>query len=242
MVHGCWWLVTSWTTVIRNWEHFGRFSFSDVILVLKKVRLFPKTAVHCSSIAKVSQSWGNNEFIMDGELVPICCSGEYLWQCSWWWRNSQCGSLMYFYKQQWNNWYTHSTCLYDAFTFGLDTQHQWETFISSTLSFSLCIHASILTADLLPDCRCIYTLYLMSDSYLGLDQQYEIHLNVTAASIAAQVNTEVSDSVTDLSPRWGSRTEKHSSSAAVFSDHQMSDCVKRGLWDMLILLAATDLS
>lgn len=82
----------------------------------------------------------------------------------------------------------------------------------------------------------------MSDSYLGLDQQYEIHLNVTAASIAAQVNTEVSDSVTDLSPRWGSRTEKHSSSAAVFSDHQMSDCVKRGLWDMLILLAATDLS
>lgn len=49
------------------------------------------------------------------------------------------------------------------------------------------------------DFRCIYTLYLMSDSYLGLDQQYEIHLNVTPASIAAQVNTEVSDSVTDLS-------------------------------------------
>lgn len=46
--------------------------------------------------------------------------------------------------------------------------------------------------------RCIYTLYLMSDSYLGLDQQYDIHLNVTPASIAAQVNTEVSDSVTDL--------------------------------------------
>ncbi|XP_044063670.1 activating signal cointegrator 1 complex subunit 3 [Siniperca chuatsi] len=39
--------------------------------------------------------------------------------------------------------------------------------------------------------KCIYTLYLMSDSYLGLDQQYEIHLNVTPASIAAQVNTEV---------------------------------------------------
>lgn len=47
--------------------------------------------------------------------------------------------------------------------------------------------------------KCIYTLYLMSDSYLGLDQQYEIHLNVTPASISAQVNTEVSDSVTDLS-------------------------------------------
>ncbi|XP_035527998.1 activating signal cointegrator 1 complex subunit 3 [Morone saxatilis] len=47
--------------------------------------------------------------------------------------------------------------------------------------------------------KCIYTLYLMSDSYLGLDQQYDIHLNVTSASIAAQVNTEVSDSVTELS-------------------------------------------
>lgn len=47
--------------------------------------------------------------------------------------------------------------------------------------------------------KCIYTLYLMSDSYLGLDQQYDIHLNVTPASISAQVNTEVSDSVSALS-------------------------------------------
>ncbi|KRZ76461.1 Activating signal cointegrator 1 complex subunit 3 [Trichinella papuae] len=27
--------------------------------------------------------------------------------------------------------------------------------------------------------RCIYTLYLMSDSYIGLDQQYDVHLNNT---------------------------------------------------------------
>lgn len=47
--------------------------------------------------------------------------------------------------------------------------------------------------------RCIYTLYLMSDSYLGLDQQYDIHLNVTPASIAAQVNTEVSDNMNNMS-------------------------------------------
>uniref|UniRef100_A0A3Q3K309 Activating signal cointegrator 1 complex subunit 3 n=1 Tax=Monopterus albus TaxID=43700 RepID=A0A3Q3K309_MONAL len=47
--------------------------------------------------------------------------------------------------------------------------------------------------------KCIYTLYLMSDSYLGLDQQYDIHLNVTAANIAAQVNMEVSDSVANMS-------------------------------------------
>lgn len=40
--------------------------------------------------------------------------------------------------------------------------------------------------------KCIYTLFLMSDSYLGLDQQYDVHLSVTPASIAAQVNSEVS--------------------------------------------------
>ncbi|KAL6488712.1 hypothetical protein MHYP_G00024530 [Metynnis hypsauchen] len=47
--------------------------------------------------------------------------------------------------------------------------------------------------------KCIYTLYLMSDSYLGLDQQYDIHLNVIPASISAQVNTEVSDSMNSMS-------------------------------------------
>uniref|UniRef100_A0AAR2KKX3 Activating signal cointegrator 1 complex subunit 3 n=1 Tax=Pygocentrus nattereri TaxID=42514 RepID=A0AAR2KKX3_PYGNA len=47
--------------------------------------------------------------------------------------------------------------------------------------------------------KCIYTLYLMSDSYLGLDQQYDIHLNVIPASISAQVNTEVSDSMSSMS-------------------------------------------
>ncbi|XP_048008746.1 activating signal cointegrator 1 complex subunit 3 [Megalobrama amblycephala] len=44
--------------------------------------------------------------------------------------------------------------------------------------------------------RCIYTLYLMSDSYLGLDQQYDLHLNIIPASIAAQVNSEISESRT----------------------------------------------
>lgn len=33
----------------------------------------------------------------------------------------------------------------------------------------------------------------MSDSYLGLDQQYDIHLNVIPASIAPQVKAEVTD-------------------------------------------------
>lgn len=41
--------------------------------------------------------------------------------------------------------------------------------------------------------RYIYTLYLMSDCYLGLDQQYDIHLNVTSASISSQRSEEVSD-------------------------------------------------
>lgn len=29
--------------------------------------------------------------------------------------------------------------------------------------------------------RCIYTIYLISDAYLGLDQQYNINLDVIAA-------------------------------------------------------------
>ncbi|XP_009951158.1 PREDICTED: activating signal cointegrator 1 complex subunit 3-like, partial [Leptosomus discolor] len=41
--------------------------------------------------------------------------------------------------------------------------------------------------------KCIYTLYLMSDSYLGMDQQYDIYLNIIPASTSAQVTTEVSD-------------------------------------------------
>lgn len=46
--------------------------------------------------------------------------------------------------------------------------------------------------------RYIFTLYLMSDCYLGLDQQYDIYLNVTKADISTQINTEVSDVSTDL--------------------------------------------
>lgn len=46
--------------------------------------------------------------------------------------------------------------------------------------------------------RCIYTLYLMSDSYLGMDQQYDLYLNIIPASLSAQVNTEVSASVSSV--------------------------------------------
>ncbi|KAL0173066.1 hypothetical protein M9458_033377, partial [Cirrhinus mrigala] len=58
-------------------------------------------------------------------------------------------------------------------------------------------HSSVSVAFYTPEKtgKCIYTLYLMSDSYLGLDQQYDVHLNVIPASIAAQVNSEISDSV-----------------------------------------------
>ena len=40
----------------------------------------------------------------------------------------------------------------------------------------------------------IYTLYLMSDSYIGLDQQYDVCLDVIEASIESQFNTEVKNS------------------------------------------------
>ncbi|XP_061176706.1 activating signal cointegrator 1 complex subunit 3-like [Saccostrea echinata] len=46
--------------------------------------------------------------------------------------------------------------------------------------------------------RVIYTLYLMSDSYLGLDQQYDICLDVIPASIETQVNTEIANELDDL--------------------------------------------
>ncbi|KAH3727105.1 hypothetical protein DPMN_053030 [Dreissena polymorpha] len=46
--------------------------------------------------------------------------------------------------------------------------------------------------------RVIYTVYLMSDSYLGLDQQYDLHLEVTEPSIEAQVNMELRDELKDL--------------------------------------------
>ena len=45
--------------------------------------------------------------------------------------------------------------------------------------------------------RVIFTLYFMSDSYLGLDQQYDIPLEIIPASIEAQVNSEIKDSDLD---------------------------------------------
>lgn len=39
-----------------------------------------------------------------------------------------------------------------------------------------------------------YQLFLMSDCYLGLDQEYDIFLNVIPPSIRAQINTEVDSS------------------------------------------------
>ena len=46
--------------------------------------------------------------------------------------------------------------------------------------------------------RVIYTLYLLSDSYIGLDQQYDICLDVIPASIEAQVNSELIMDLDDM--------------------------------------------
>ncbi len=40
--------------------------------------------------------------------------------------------------------------------------------------------------------RKIYSLYLLSDSYLGWDQRFDIRLEVSPPSIQAQINAEVS--------------------------------------------------
>lgn len=61
-----------------------------------------------------------------------------------------------------------------------------------------CTHKRLTSASLaffapeLP-CKVIYTLYVMSDSYLGLDQQYDIRLDVIPAPETA-VNGDVDDS------------------------------------------------
>lgn len=46
--------------------------------------------------------------------------------------------------------------------------------------------------------RIIFTLYLMSDSYLGLDQQYDICLDVLPANLETQVNTELAGQLDDI--------------------------------------------
>lgn len=46
--------------------------------------------------------------------------------------------------------------------------------------------------------RVIYTVYLMSDSYLGVDQQYDLYFDVIEKSLEAQVNTELSEELDDL--------------------------------------------
>ncbi|KAK7108639.1 hypothetical protein V1264_016337 [Littorina saxatilis] len=46
--------------------------------------------------------------------------------------------------------------------------------------------------------RVIYTLYLMSDCYLGLDQQYDLCLDVRPASLETQVNTELAGQFDDI--------------------------------------------
>nr|XP_060609072.1 activating signal cointegrator 1 complex subunit 3 [Anolis sagrei ordinatus] len=61
-------------------------------------------------------------------------------------------------------------------------------------------HSAVSVAFYTPETpgKYIYTLYLMSDSYLGMDQQYDIFLNIIPASTSAQVNTEISDALNDL--------------------------------------------
>ena len=41
--------------------------------------------------------------------------------------------------------------------------------------------------------RVVYTLYLLSDAYLGLDQQYDLCFDVLPPSVEAQVNSELRD-------------------------------------------------
>ena len=39
--------------------------------------------------------------------------------------------------------------------------------------------------------RKIYTVYLISDAYMGMDQQYDVPLEIIECDISCQVNSEV---------------------------------------------------
>ena len=39
--------------------------------------------------------------------------------------------------------------------------------------------------------RKIYTVYLINDTYMGMDQQYDVPLEIIESDISSQVNTEV---------------------------------------------------
>jgi len=46
-------------------------------------------------------------------------------------------------------------------------------------------------------CKVIYTLFIMSDSYLGLDQQYDIRFEVVPAPETTAVNGDINDDAWD---------------------------------------------
>ena len=50
------------------------------------------------------------------------------------------------------------------------------------------------------------TLYFLSDGYLGLDQQYDLFIDVEAASLQAQINTELDPLADELDRRLASLT------------------------------------
>ena len=62
--------------------------------------------------------------------------------------------------------------------------HYSEVFLNKSLS-------KYLTPLISSTGRVIYALYIMSDCYIGLDQQYSICLDVQEANIETQINSEI---------------------------------------------------
>jgi activating signal cointegrator complex subunit 3 len=61
------------------------------------------------------------------------------------------------------------------------------------------ISLSFVTSNLLGRQR--LTLYLLSDGYLGLDQQYDFFIDIELASLQTQINTELDSLVDELDQR-----------------------------------------
>lgn len=49
-----------------------------------------------------------------------------------------------------------------------------------------------------------FTLYLLSDGYLGLDQQFDFFIDIESASLETQINTELSGLSDELDRRLAS--------------------------------------
>jgi activating signal cointegrator complex subunit 3 len=71
--------------------------------------------------------------------------------------------------------------------------------VNQTIRSQTTISVSFVTSNILGRQR--LTLYLLSDGYLGLDQQYDFFLDIQQSSLQTQINTELISLADELDER-----------------------------------------